>query len=324
MNKIIKIKNPLLVARRLTAKEFQGLAEVPPELEWFANIPNQQTRRAYQNDVRDFMAFLGIKQPEEFRIVTRAHMIAWRDRLIALDLAAATVRRKISAISSLYDYLCDKNTVKFNPTRGVKRPMEGANMGKTPAISDKQARDLLNAPPKGTLKGFRDRAILTTFLYHGLRSDELANLKIKDVHSRRGVIHLRVLGKGNKIRYVPAHPAALEAINSWLDFANIEDDKDGPLFRPLVNNISKELRKKMTGSGIYKNVLQHYALKIGLKLDGFCVHSLRATAITNALERGADIARVRDWAGHANISTTTLYDKRKERPEDSPTFQVKY
>jgi integrase/recombinase XerD len=53
-------------------------------------------------------------------------------------------------------------------------------------------------------------------------------------------------------------------------------------------------------------------------------HSLRATAGTNALDNGADIAKVKDWFGHANLATTQLYDHRKTRPEDSPTFKVNY
>ena len=58
-------------ARALTAAEFRGLAEVPPELEWFANITNPRTRRAYPQDVRDFTRFVGIVRPEEFRTVVR-------------------------------------------------------------------------------------------------------------------------------------------------------------------------------------------------------------------------------------------------------------
>jgi hypothetical protein len=56
--------------RRLTAAEFQGLAEVPPEIEWFNNISNPGTRRIYKIAIRDFMQFTGIVRPEEFRIVT--------------------------------------------------------------------------------------------------------------------------------------------------------------------------------------------------------------------------------------------------------------
>src|ERR1700726_4897810 len=67
--------------RLLTAAEFHRLAEVPPELEWFANITNRGTRRIYKNSITDFMRFTGILRPEEFRIVTRAHVIAWRDDL---------------------------------------------------------------------------------------------------------------------------------------------------------------------------------------------------------------------------------------------------
>jgi hypothetical protein len=62
----------------LTDPEFHQLAAVPAEAEWFAHLDNPRTRRAYQNDLRDFMAFFGIQQPNEFRIVTRAHVLAWR------------------------------------------------------------------------------------------------------------------------------------------------------------------------------------------------------------------------------------------------------
>src|SRR5881409_4516230 len=67
--------------RALTAAEFDKLAEVPPEIEWFANLRNPHTRAAYENDLREFRRFVGIERPEEFRSVTRAHVIAWRNDL---------------------------------------------------------------------------------------------------------------------------------------------------------------------------------------------------------------------------------------------------
>src|SRR5262249_58515771 len=92
----------------LTPGQFEGLAEVPPEIEWFANLTNANTRRAYEQDITDFMAFAGLRRPEQFRGVTRAHVIAWRDQLVAQELANETIRRKLAALSSLYAYLCDR------------------------------------------------------------------------------------------------------------------------------------------------------------------------------------------------------------------------
>lgn len=342
------VKSDLVVkenSRLLTAAEFQSLAEVPPEVEWFANIRNENTKRAYRNDVAEFMRFVGIHQPEEFRLVKRSHLIRWRQQLETRKLAASTVRRKLSAIASLFDHLCDGNAVPFNPADGVKRPKEGANEGKSPALGDDQAKAILNKPTRKTIKGLRDRAILSILLFHGLRRSELCLLTIGDLQSRRGAMHFRVLGKGDKIRYVPAHSHSLRQINRYLNALengiperddNDDDDLDDgqedvvvllapdtPLFRP-VKNPKGTLEKALTGHAIYKNVVQKYARALGLSPSAVCVHGLRATAATNALDHEADIAKVQEWLGHASISTTRLYDRRKMKPEDSPTFKVSY
>src|SRR5438876_8745968 len=132
--------------------------------------------------------------------------LAWRKDMERRGLAPATIRRKLSALSSLFDYLCERNAVTGNPVDGVKRPMANGNEGSTPALGDAQARKLLEAPPADTLKGVRDRAILATLLYHGIRREELCGLRVKDLHSRQGVMHFRVKGKRSKTRFVPVNP----------------------------------------------------------------------------------------------------------------------
>lgn len=315
-----------LEARRLTSAEFRGLAELPPEVTWFANIRNANTRRAYERDVKDFSLFIGIRQVEEYRVVGRAHVIAWRGDLEAKNLSPATIRRKLSALSSLFDSLCEANAVLHNPVSGVTRPNEGANEGHTPALSDAQARALLEAPPEGTLKGLRDRAILATLLYHGIRREELTKLRVRDVHQRQGVTHLRVQGKGGKTRFVPAAPRALRLIQTYLEAAGHLDDKGGALFRPVRNNVGGGMAKHLHPDSVLKSIVKPYAKQVGIDrdVDGVCVHAMRATAATNALLNQADIAKVQEWLGHANISTTRLYDRRNMRPEDSPTFKVSY
>jgi integrase/recombinase XerD len=299
-------------ARALSAKEFLDLADVPPEIEWFANITNPQTRRAYQNDLKDFMRFARISNPEVFRVVTRAHLIAWRKDLESRGGEGSTIRRKLSAVSSLFEYLCERNAVVHNPVKGVKRPKATVYEGLTPALSDEQARMLLDAPPFNTLKGKRDRAILATLLYHGLRREELCKL--------------RVHGKGDKVRYIPVGLKAQRLITAYLADAKHQDDLDGALFRPVKNNITKILAKHLHPDSVYQDIVKHYGAMVGINADvhGFYVHALRATAATNALAHNADIAKVQEWLGHANIATTRLYDRRQSRPEESPTFKVEY
>ncbi len=321
--------------RRLSAAQFQGLAAIPPEVEWIANIRNEKTKRAYRSDVGQFIGFVGIQKPEDFRVVTRAHVIAWRDALTKQKPRPSTLRRKLSALSSLYKYLCEKNAVADNPVMGVERPKANNNVGLTPAIGDRQALALLEAPPierkirnkiKPYLKGVRDRAILAVFLYQGLRREELCRLKVRDYQRREGLLQFHIHGKGDKERFVPVAPIAQRLMAEYLEAAGHRRELDSPLFRPVKNNTTGELTKALNPSSVYHDIVLHWAKVAGIteEMADFCVHSLRATAATNALENGADIGKVQDWLGHANVSTTRLYDKRERRPEESPSFHVAY
>src|SRR5437016_11095283 len=108
-----------------------------------------------------------------------------RKRRARTVLSGGTVRHRLAALSSRFEYLCEKNAVTHNPVKGVKRPRAESGEGKTPAIGDHQARELLVAPGKDTaageetIKEKRDRAILSTLLYHALRREELRKLKVK-------------------------------------------------------------------------------------------------------------------------------------------------
>jgi integrase/recombinase XerD len=122
------------------------------------------------------------------------------------------------------------------------------------------------------------------------------------------------------------HPMAQRLIDEYLEAAGHRDDQKGPLFRPVKNNITDTLDKPLDPQAVYTCIIRKYGKETGINsnVNGFCVHSLRSTAATNALEHGADIGKVQEWLGHANVSTTRLYDRRKSRPEESPTFRVKY
>jgi site-specific recombinase XerD len=115
----------------------------------------------------------------------------------------------------------------------------------------------------------------------------------------------------------------MERIHDYLEKAGHGEEKKGPLFRPVKNNVTGKLAKGLHPDSIYR-ILTPYAEIAGISLDAFSPHSLRATGATNALEHGADIAKVQEDLGHANVSTTRLYDRRKSRPEDAATLKISY
>jgi site-specific recombinase XerD len=88
-----------------------------------------KARRAYKVDVAEFIKFSGLPNHAALRMVTHAHVIAWRKDIEGCSLALATIRRKLSALSSLFDYLCERNAVLGNPMDGVERPAAMTNEG---------------------------------------------------------------------------------------------------------------------------------------------------------------------------------------------------
>ena len=311
--------------RNLTPAEYERLAEIPPEAEWFANLTNPRTRRAYLNDLRGFMQFCGLQDPEGLRTVTRPHILAWRHDLEAREMAPATIRRKMSALSSLFGFLCEKNAILLNPVDGAKRPRAEQSEGKTPVLSDSQAKRILDAPPADTLHGLRDRAILATLLFQGLRRAELASLRVKDLHEREGILHLAVAGKGSRLRYTPVSPHVQVALRDYLAVAGHGHDPAAFLFQATRKHPAGHRAGGLNPNTIYR-IVRARAAEAGLLFEvrGICAHSMRATAATNALNHGAGLEETQDWLGHSSPTTTRLYDRRGKKPENSPSFKVSY
>jgi hypothetical protein len=111
-----------------------------------------------------------------------------------------------------------------------------------------------------------------------------------------------------------------EANSGPLDAHQFVEQDNGPLYRPIRNNRTGKLDKALDPDMVYR-LVRGYSAELGFEIGA---HALRATAATNALDHQADIAKVQEWLGHANIATTRIYDHRKTGPEDSPTFKVNY
>jgi integrase len=93
---------------------------------------------------------------------------------------------------------------------------------------------------------------------------------------------------------------------------------------PIIASVSSTARSIRIPSTTTSSVKYGRKTEVAAHVKGLCVHLLRATAATNALDDKAYIAKVQEWLGQADVSTTRLYDRRKTRPEDNPTFRVRY
>src|SRR5579871_48556 len=213
------------------------LADIPEEEIWLAKQKSARTRRAYRLDVRHFMATLRITTTEQLRQADHRAVIAWERMMRETEHAApSTIRRRLSALSSLFKHLVRHGYVTKNPVREVDRPVINRDEGSTAAFSKAQARKLLDTPPADTLEGLRDRAILSVGLQVGLRRAEIAALTVGDLHQNRGFDALRVTRKGGRNDALAIHPHTVQRINAYLAKAGHDTDLEGPLFRPLRKN----------------------------------------------------------------------------------------
>ncbi|MBD2222787.1 tyrosine-type recombinase/integrase [Calothrix sp. FACHB-1219] len=315
------------------SSRFERLGSLSVEAQWLANFASPCTRRAYAADVGDFVDFCGVDSSDDLLQVGRSHVLAWRHHLEADGLSPSTQRRKLAALSSLLEHLVDERLIPSNPARGVRRPRLESHEGKTPALSLDQARALLDAPDPQSPKGIRDRAILAVMLLGGLRRAEVVALRVKDFYLQRsGVQHLRVLGKGGKVRFIPVPPLMRERVQRYLDLRGVAQQGDERLFVRLETregkggagaggrcaNATREgcdeafrpTSASLSAGALATRVVRPYLAQIGVVGERFSAHALRVTAATLALHARADLNEVRHFLGHACISTTTTYDRR--------------
>jgi site-specific recombinase XerD len=310
---------------------YGGVAEMFER--WVARRPSPHTQRAYRNDVMSFVDFLGIGWPAQANrllLTSVADVQGWRDAMLAATKAPKTLNRRISSLSSFYKYLAGAAAELRLPVnvpnpahaqfiaRESSDPLEG-----TRALTATRARQLMGLPAGDDVLDFRDRAILKTYLYTGVRLATACRLRVKDFHQDGEQATLTINEKGNKHRTIGIHFAAAEAISEYLKKAGLET---GPLFRARRAPRADELgEKSMSDASMYRVIARYVeklpgAIKEGARL--YSTHSLRATTATLLLEAGVDLRKVQELLGHRHVTTTQIYDKRRRTTRESASHDV--
>lgn len=301
---------------------FAALSEVRAENVWLANFSSQNTREAYQRAVGSFLATLGITTPNELYSVKQAHVLAWRASMEQAGLSPASIASRLAAVSSLFKHLTDRQLTSSNPVAGVRRPKTGnagIGAGKSPTLSKRQVRAMLDAPNQDSLQGLRDRALLHIYFYVGARCTEPTLLRMRDFtyDNEFPVLHLTI--KGNKTNTVAINPECASAIRAYLDRAAHSRDPDAYMFQASIH---RKDGQPMDRSTMYYH-FRRYAAKAGVDVKAF-PHMARATMITSAYEAGATGEAIQQTVGHSSITTTEGYNHTAKKHRDSASLKVGY
>ena len=208
-------------------------------------------------------------------------------------ISASARARKLSAIKSFYKYLTVRTKLlEENPVADLEYPKLRKSLPKY--LTFEQSAALLKAVSGPNEK--RDYAILMLFLNCGIRRSELVGLNITDVYEDR----IRVVGKGNKERFVYFGSACRKAINAYMVERNKKILTDN---RALFGSRNGNRISVAAVHALVKKAL----LQAGLDATQFSAHKLRHTAATMMLSGGVDVKTVQEVLGHENLNTTQIY-----------------
>ena len=206
---------------------------------------------------------------------------------------AAARARKLSALKSFYKYLTVRTKqLQENPVADLEYPKLRRSLPRY--LTLEQSAALLNAVSGVNEK--RDYAILMIFLNCGIRRSELVGLNLTDVYEDR----LRVVGKGNKERFVYFGTPCRKAIDEYLAERNKKELTDN---RALFGSRNGE---RISVSAVHR-LVKKALLQAGLDADQFSAHKLRHTAATLMLSGGVDVKTVQEVLGHESLNTTQIY-----------------
>ena len=208
-------------------------------------------------------------------------------------ISPAARARKLSAIKSFYKYLTIRTKqLQENPVAELEYPKLRKSLPKY--LTLEQSAALLKAVSGQNEK--RDYAILMLFLNCGIRRSELVGLNLTDVYEDR----IRVVGKGNKERFVYFGSACRKAIDAYLVERNqkVLTDNRALFGSRNGNRISTDAVHRLVKKAL---------LQAGLDSTQFSAHKLRHTAATMMLSGGVDVKTVQEVLGHENLNTTQIY-----------------
>ncbi|MGG8494849.1 site-specific tyrosine recombinase [Tenacibaculum sp. TC6] len=253
---------------------------------------------SYQRDIKKLILYVQLLQ--ETPSPTNISSTVIKDFIydISKTINPRSQARLISGLRSFFDYLVFEDYREDNPTDLIESPNIGRKLPDT--LLKEEIDNLIAAIDLSHPQGERNKTIIETIYSCGLRVSEAINLQLADFFFNDGFI--RILGKGNKYRFVPIHHTTIKRIELYINEVRsdiIPQKKDEDIL--FLNRRGKRLTRQMVFI-----ILNDLAKKINLSKK-IGPHTLRHSFATYLLQNGADLRVIQQLLGHESITTTEIY-----------------
>ena len=255
-------------------------------------------------------------------LITSDTIRQWKADLLADGRKPNTVNAWLAGVRAFFAWGMGARRLAFNPTEGVKTAKwSGTNKRHLRDIlTNGEVARVLDRPDTNTAAGMRDLAILALMAYTAARTIEIHRADLGDLQTINDRLVLNVQGKGSTEKdevVVIAHPDAEAAVYDWLA---VRGNGDGPLFELMSN---RNLGGRLSLPAI-RTLVKRYYKAAGVRGNGKTTHSLRHSAISNAVRHGAPVQKVRAMARHVSIDTTMVYYHETDRIDNPAEGYIDY
>jgi site-specific recombinase XerD len=251
------------------------------------------TRRSYASDLSDFLDWLAVRGTA-LEALDRVAVRGFAAELGRRGYAPATLARKLSTVRSLCRFLSDRDVLAADPSQYLPGPRRRRRLPR--ALRAAELESLFAATAGADPASLRDRLAFELLYGCGLRSQELVDLDVGDVHLDRGDVIVR--GKGGKMRVVPLGDEAAAAVQRYLG-----SGRGGPPPRGTALLLTRSGRRLHTSD--VRRIVTKHCRRAGL--EAASPHMLRHAYATHMLEHGADLRAIQELLGHSSVSTTQVY-----------------
>lgn len=261
---------------------------------------SQNTVRAYQADLEAYGRWV---RREGVRPLSVSHrqLRRYLGELTRAQYGTRTINRHLSAVRGLYRWLVSQGVTTTNAADAVASPKQPQVLPR--AMSDDDARRLLESCDATDAAGLRDRAFLELLYASGARISEISRLDVGGVDFGRGQVTL--FGKGSKERIVPLYPGALAWLRRYLEESRPALVAHARHAEPTDALFVSTRGRRMSAAAL-RDRFERQVMVSGLDAH-LTPHAMRHTYATELLGGGADMRSVQELLGHASLSTTQVY-----------------